>query len=171
MKIVQYNFLFFSGNILTAFITRAWSTSISIALMISICYSSERARRYFWLYHLYGWLFPVVTTFFIYLTSTIDKTKHEPVSGVVNFGTLQICVTIFFLGSCIIITSVNLIRIARRKYKLKHAHETSGVSFTIGEIQPLIRDEIESSQSQISIQSIPTSNYLFASINIYHLLL
>ncbi|CAF3083061.1 unnamed protein product [Rotaria sp. Silwood2] len=149
------NVLFISGSVLTALTTRSWAASISIALMISICYSHERARKYFWLYHLFGWLAPMFTTLVIYLQSKVDRSKGEPTLDTEKFGTIQIIASICLLASCIILTSTNLLRIARRTYRLKqNARENRSASFTTNEFQPLINDSNEYDQSQITIQSV-----------------
>ncbi len=139
---------------LTTLTIRSWVTSLSIASMISYCYSTERACSYFWLYHLYGWLGPISTALIIYL-----KSKNEPLAGSANFGEIQTIASIVFLAICIVICSANLLRIVRRAYKLKHnAGESRRVSFTINEIRPLLNDDSGLDQSQVTIQSISTGN-------------
>ncbi len=170
MKILIYiyiKFYFLPGSMLTTLTIRSWVTSLSMASMISICYSTERARSYFWLYHLYGWLLPISTTFIIYL-----KSKDVPLAGSVNFGAIQTSASMVFLAICIIICSANLLRIVRRTYKLKHnANENRRLSFSINEIRPLLNDDNGFDQSQTTTQSTSTSNQLFDYIYINNLLL
>ncbi|CAF4726475.1 unnamed protein product [Rotaria sp. Silwood1] len=143
------------GSVLTALITRAWAASISIALMISICYSYERARQYFWLYHLFGWLAPILTTVMIYLQSKVDRSKGEPTLDTEKFGTIQIISSICLLSSCVILISTNLLRIARRTYRLKqNARENRCASLITNEIRPLINDSNEYDESQTTIESV-----------------
>ncbi|CAF3574612.1 unnamed protein product [Adineta steineri] len=142
------------GNILTAFLTRAWATSISIALMISICYSKERARQYWWLYHLYGWLLPIFTVGVIYIESTIMTKNEDSKSRLRKIDTVQYSAAIVLLAICIITISTNLLRIARRTYQLKHdANESDSTSLNSNEIRPLIDEESEDIQRQLSINS------------------
>ncbi|CAF1241236.1 unnamed protein product [Rotaria sordida] len=139
------------GSILTALTTRSWATSISIAVMISICYSNERARQYYWLYHSFGWLVPIFTTFIIFFRSTIDRSKGEPPLDTQKFGETQVIASICLLAVCVVLTSTNLLRIARRTYRLK---QNARENFTITESRPLINDEHEYDQSQSTQQSV-----------------
>jgi hypothetical protein len=130
-----------------------------MVLMISICYSSERARQYFWLYHVFGWLVPIFAAVIIYLKYASDKTKDKPIVGAGSFGTTAIATLIFVLVLCIVITSSNLLRFARRAYRLRHdAQEIRRLSFTTSEIQPLINSEIEIDRSDRIIPEASISN-------------
>ncbi|CAF3391754.1 unnamed protein product [Rotaria socialis] len=134
-----------TGSILLALTTRSWATSISIALMISFCYSNERAHYFFWLYHLFGWLVPICTTLIIYYQSSIDRSRSESSMDTEKFGTVQTSASVCLLAICIIITSSNLLRIARRTYRLKQ---------NASETQPLINEGSEYTDSQTTLRSL-----------------
>jgi len=142
--------------------------------MISICYSNERARRYFWLYHLYGWLLPICTTLVIYLESPKPNANEDPVVGAKRVETTQVSAAIVLLALCIIISSTNLLLILRRTYRLRHDGQGNRrVSFTSTENRPLIDGEHddENDSNQISIHSTSTGNQLFDIIYSIDLLL
>ncbi len=89
----------------------------------------------------------------------MDKSKDDSMVGHGSFATIQTSIAILLLGLCLLINSANLLRIARRTYRLTHdAHETRRISFTSGEIRPLINYDSDTQQSQVTIQSIPRSN-------------
>lgn len=149
----------FSGGSLTTLITRAWSTSLAIILMISICYSNERAQKYFWIYHLFGWGVPIAVTLLLYLPALVNRPKDRPVAQSGDYGTMQTIVLIVFLVLCLVITTTTLLRIIRRRYKLKHSiNEDRRLSFTANEIQPLINNSDEIDQSQRTTSSTSTGN-------------
>lgn len=124
--------------------------------MISICYSSERARQYFWLYHLFGWLAPILTTSFIYLISSTEKSKGDPGLDTEKFGVIQVIASICLLLLCVIIASTNLLRIARRVYRLKQNAREAHESFLTSEYRPLINDNNDIDQSQTQTRSFAT---------------
>lgn len=154
-----------SGNTLIALTIRAWATSISIALMISICYSNDRVNKYFWLYHLFGWGAPICATTAIYIRSPYEQANNVTSSITDKLATVQNSASICLLALCIIITSANLLRIVRRKYQLRQNERGSrSESFSIGEIRPLINDTHDYSTSQT------TTTQSFASgIEIYYI--
>jgi hypothetical protein len=125
-----------------------------MALMVSICYSSERSRRYFWLYHLFGWLAPILTTALIYLAAAIDRQNDEPILYAPRFESIRYQASIVLLAVCVVISSANLLRIARQRYRLKHdAYGSRRASFTTNESQPLINGGIDQSQVTASTGS------------------
>jgi hypothetical protein len=136
------------GSILIALTTRTWATSLSIALMITICYSNQVARQYYWIYHIFGWIMPICTTLIIYFFSS-DQSKEILVLGAEKFGKIQIILSIVLLGLCILINTINLLRMARRTYRLQHDNH---VNSETTEGRPLINDdeeEIEEIQSTL----------------------
>ncbi|UJR28564.1 hypothetical protein I4U23_009797 [Adineta vaga] len=146
------------GSILTAFLTRAWATSISLALMVTMCYSRERARRYCWLYHLFGWLLPIVTTLAIYLISTISTKNEDSTAGLRKIETMQYSAAIVLLALCIIISTISLLLIARRTYQSKRNSEQNRRTNSLSEeIRPLMETENEDNDSHhASINSAST---------------
>jgi len=142
------------GGTFITITTRAWVTSLSIILMISICYSVERARKYFWLYHLYGWFVPILTMAIIYFTSKSEVTSGQSVLKAKYFQRIETIVVLCVLLLCAVISSANLLRIIRRNYKLKHQNNDNTIrrgSFSVNEIRPLINDENEISLSHRDI--------------------
>jgi hypothetical protein len=126
-----------------------------MALMISICYSKERSQFYFWLYHLFGWLTPVCTTLAIYFQARAEHSKDEPIKGLPIFETIQLTASTVLLAVCITIITINLLRIARRRYRLKYDKDGNRrVSFTSNESLPLIDEDND--RSQILIHSNST---------------
>ena len=105
----------FLGGIFLAFTTRTWASSLSIALMITICYSNQSAQRYAWIYHIYGWMMPICLSLMIYFLSS----NEIFVIGAKRFGRVQIILTIVLLALCILINTINLLRIVRRTYRLR----------------------------------------------------
>lgn len=141
--------------------------------MISVCYSSDRARQYFWVYHLFGWCVPICATLFIYLISENEKSKDQPIASSLNFEKTVVSVSIFVLALCIVVSSISLIRISRRIYRLKHKaqenrHESS---LPVNETRPLLNDESEIDQSYRTIPPIPSSNYSFHFIYLFVIIL
>ncbi|CAF3775579.1 unnamed protein product [Rotaria sordida] len=146
------------GSILIALTTRTWATSLSIALMITICYSNQLARRCYWIYHIFGWTVPLCISLIIYFFSSIDRSKEISTLEIEKFGKIQIILSTVLLILCILINITSLLRIARRTYRLKHDsienrshnninHSNSGIN----EIRPLMDDDDE----QVEIQPIP----------------
>jgi hypothetical protein len=130
--------------------------------MISICYSTDRACKYFWVYHLFGWFVPICATLVIYLISSKDKPKDQPIASSRNFETTIVSVSIFVLALCIVVSSTCLLRISRRLYRLKrNAQENRRENITENEIQPLLTNEDEIDQSYRTNSSTSTSNYSF----------
>ena len=127
--------LFDIGSIFLAFTTRTWSTSLAIALMLTICHSNQLAQRYSWIYHVYGWLMPIFTILIIYLFSS-------------NYGTqksdhVHLFLSIILLGICISLSTISLVRIARRTYRIKRKK--------IGESEgrkPLMNDNEEEEETK-----------------------
>ena len=142
--------------------TRTWAASLSLALMISICYSVDRARRYFWVYHLFGWLVPILATGTIYFLSKTAKSdddsllkakKLEMVSTIISIVTLSICITIIV---------VSLLRLIRRRYRLNRIEqERRDSSILINETQPLLQDDREIEHSQGTTPSNSSGTYSF----------
>lgn len=120
------------GSIFLALTTRTWLTSLSIALMITVCYSNQTACRYSWIYHAYGWIFPLGVSMIIYLYS-LNRDFKEISS--VKFGRIQIILSMILLTMGILINTINLLRIARRTYRLKHRKQSTSVG------RPLIDEE------------------------------
>ncbi len=138
----------FIGGIFFALITRTWATSLSIALMITICHSNQLACRYSWIYHIYGWIMPICVSLIIYFYSSIKQSKEISIIGIEKFGKFQIILSISLLCLCILINTINLLRIARRTYRLKHDnHSNSGII----EGEPLIYNE----EDETVMKSIP----------------
>ena len=157
------------GHSLITLSTRTWPTSLAIALMISICYSTARARKYFWVYHLFGWCVPLCATLVIYLISSNDRPKGQPIASSRNFETIVLSVSIFVLALCIVVSSTSLLRISRRLYRLKrNAQGSRRESMVENEVQPLITNEIPANQSYGTNQPVPTGNF---SIYFYNLIL
>jgi hypothetical protein len=130
--------------------------------MISICYSTDRACKYFWVYHLFGWFVPICATLVIYLISSNDKPKDQPLASSRDFKTTIVSVSIFVLALCIVVSSTCLLRISRRLYRLKrNAQENRRENLTENEIQPLLTNENEIDQSYRTNSSTSTSNYSF----------
>ena len=151
------NFHFISGSILIAYLTRAWATSISMVLMTSICYSREHARRYYWVYHVYGWLLPISATLATYLISTMSTQDGDAQAGLRKIETLQYSAAIVLLALCIITSSANLLRIARRTYQLKRdAQQSRRTSSVSNEGRPLICNDSDDDLSLRSISTIST---------------
>lgn len=142
------------GGSLITIMTRSWITSLSMILMISICYSVERARKYFWLYHLFGWGVPILTMVVIYFTSKSEVSSNQSVLKAQYFQRIETVVFMCVLILCVVISSANLLRIIRRRYKVKHqTNDCRRDSFSVNEIRPLINndDEINSSTRDIPI--------------------
>lgn len=108
--------------------------------MISMCYSNQMACRYSWLYHAYGWILPFGVSMIIYLHSSSKESKEISILGAEKFGRIQIILSIILLTFCILINTINLLRIARRTYRLKHKKQ-SNVGMIEG--RPLMDDEEE----------------------------
>lgn len=151
--------MYILGRSLITLTTRTWPTSLAIALMISICYSTDRAGKYFWIYHLFGWGVPICATLVIYLISSHDRVKGQPIASSRDFETIVVGVSIFVLALCIIVSSACLLRISRRIYRLKrNAQGSRHGSFAVNETQPLLSNQHEIEQSQ---RINPPSKYLF----------
>lgn len=152
--------IFDIGSIFIALTTRTWATSLSIALMITICYSNQLARQYSWIYHIFGWIMPICVSFIIYFFSSIDPSKEITILGVEKFGKIQIILSMFLLILCILINTINLLRIARRTYRLKHNGQINSdvneeqISGGI-ERRPLMNSDEE----EIDVQSTPLGNF------------
>jgi len=116
--------------------------------MITMCYSNQLADQYSWIYHIFGWIMPICVSVIIYVfSSIIDQSKDISTLGAEKFGKIQIILSIFLLVLCILINSINLLRIARRTYRLKHDnHSNSGII----EGRPLIDDNEEEAELQPS---------------------
>ncbi|CAF0988230.1 unnamed protein product [Rotaria sp. Silwood1] len=138
------------GSILIALTTRTWATSLSIALMITICYSNQLARRYSWIYHVFGWTVSLCISLIILFCSSSDRSKEASILETEKFGKIQIILSTVLLVICILINTISLLRIARRTFRLKHDsinnrshnnidHSNSGTN----EIRPLIDDDDE----------------------------
>ena len=143
---------------MAALVTRAWATSVSIVLMITICYSKQRALRYWWLYHAFGWLAPLCTTLAIFLASSLAAKDGDPKTRLQEITTLQYSAAIVLLALCIIVSSTNLIRIIRRMYQLKRGNEEHQRRSSISrENDPLIEhnddDDSTLNSHQASINS------------------
>ena len=152
--------------------TRTWAASLTLALMISICYSVDRARRYFWVYHLFGWLIPMLATGIIYLISKLAKPKEVPMLKGKNFETISTSVSMITLILCISIILVSLLRFARRIYRVNRiAQERRESSVLINETQPLLNDESEIENSQRAIPSTSSSKFFFRLIFSHELFL
>ncbi|CAF4066751.1 unnamed protein product [Rotaria sp. Silwood2] len=145
------------GSILIALTTRTWTTSLSIALMITICYSNQLARRCSWIYHIFGWTVSLCISLIILFYSSNDRSKEVSILETEKFGKIQIILSIVLLVLCILINTISLLRIARRTFRLKHDptenrshsnidHSNSGTN----EIRPLMDDD-----EQTDIQPIP----------------
>ena len=146
---------------LLALCTRTWVTSISIALMITICYSARRGCQYFWLYHLYGWFVPSFTLLIVYFKSSIDRSKEEPILGSEKFGQIQIVASLCVLLLCVIISSTCLMRIARRSILLKHkTNQTHWVLLLNPEDDPLIENDSNTTITSFSLNSSYEGNLL-----------
>ena len=77
-----------------------------------------------------------------------------------NFRKTQIILSIILLSICILINTVNLLRIARQSYRLKHdLNETRHVNPAINEVRPLMDDDDEE-EEPTDTQSIPLGYYL-----------
>jgi hypothetical protein len=144
-----------------AYLTRAWATSISVILMTTICYSKDHARRYFWVYHLYGWLLPISATLATYLISTMSTANGDAQAGLRKIKTLQYSTAIVLLALCIITCSVCLLRIARRTYQLKRdAHQGRRSGSLSNETRSLLcnSSDDDDDQSQRSINATSTGS-------------
>lgn len=152
------------GTTFTQLSTRSWAASLSIALMISICYSVERARRYFWVYHLYGWILPIIATGIIYLLSKLAKPKEDPMLRSKRLQKISSSVIIFTLVICITVILVSLLRFVRRTYRVNRIEqEHCQTNILNNETQPLLQDESEIENSQRAIpSSIPSSKSFFS---------
>ena len=95
------------------------------------------ACRYSWLYHAYGWILPFGVSMIIYLVSSSKESKEVSILGAEKFGRIQIILSIILLTFGILINTINLLRIARRTYRLKHKKQSNI------EGRPLIDDEEE----------------------------
>jgi hypothetical protein len=148
------------GHSLITLTTRTWPTSLAIALMISICYSTDRAQKYYWVYHLFAWCVPICATLVIYLISFNDRSKNQPVASSRDFPTIVVSVSIFVLALCIVVSSTSLILISRRLYRLKRIEQGSRRgSVTEGEFQPLLTNDSGTDQSYGTNRSASTGNY------------
>jgi predicted permease len=143
--------LFNLGGIFIALTTRTWVTSLSIALMITICYSNQLASRYSWIYHVYGWIVPICVSLIIYFCSSISQSKEISILGAEKFGKIQIILSIVLLGLCILINTINLLRIARRTYRLRHNPR-------LNEGRSLINDDEQEEEGESVVQSAPQGN-------------
>jgi hypothetical protein len=146
------------SGIFIALTTRTWLTSLSIALMITICYSNQIAYRYSWIYHVYGWIMPICVSMIIYFYSSINQWKEISILGAEKFGKIQIILSIVLLGLCILINTINLLRIGRRTYRSRN-------NARINEGRPLIDgdgndDEEEQQHEESIVQSTPQGNSL-----------
>ena len=135
------------GSILLAFTTRTWVTSLSTALMITICHSHQLARRCFWIYHLFGWIVPICISLIIYVFSSPNPLKSTTL-GAEKFGRIQIIFSIILLALCILINIINLLRITRRTYQLRQNSIDNGINdytndlnSNNNEIQSLMNDD------------------------------
>ncbi len=78
----------------------------------------------------------------IYTYSSINPYQDISVSGVEQFGKIQLILSILLLVFCILINTINLLRIARRTYRVRH--DSTGNhrrNSRISEGRPLIEDE------------------------------
>ncbi|CAF4515639.1 unnamed protein product [Rotaria socialis] len=148
------------GSILIALTTRTWATSLSMALMITICYSNRLACRLSWIYHIYGWIVPLVISLIIYFYSCVDQSKEKTILESEKFGKIQIILSIFLLSLCTIINTISLLRIVRRTYRLKSDsienqsfNHTTHSNSDNHEISPLIDDD--NPEQKTEIQQIP----------------
>jgi cell division protein FtsL len=98
---------------------------------------------------------PICTSLIIYFFSSINQSKEISILGVEKFGKIQIILSIFLLVLCILINTINLLRITRQTYQLKHDNH---VNSHIIEGQPLINDDEE---EVIELQSTPLGNFFF----------
>lgn len=134
--------------------------------MISVCYSVDRARRYFWVYHLFGWLVPILATIVVYLLTRTEKSTDD---ALLKAKTLEIdsdIVSIVTLAICIMVILVSLLRFIRRRYQLNRTdQEQRRSSILINETQPLLQDEREIESSHGTTPSTSSSNDLFPSIS------
>lgn len=153
-----------------ALTTRTWATSLSIALMLTICYSNQLAIRLSWIYHVYGWIVPLLVSLIIYIYSTVDQSKEISTLGSEKFGKIQIILSICLLFLCILINSISLLRIARRSYRVKHdstdnrslGHTTQSNSRN-HEVRPLIDGTEE--QIDVDIEPIHAGSFFSNSFN------
>jgi hypothetical protein len=155
--------MFFLGSILIAFTTRTWVTSISIALMINLCYSEQIACRFSWIYHVFGWIVPICISMIIYVYSLVNPLKEISITGVEKFGKMQIILSIFVLVLCILINTINLLRIARRTYQVRHdSTENHHRNSEAIEGRPLIEDEEETNMTEIAeVHPVEPDSQLF----------
>ena len=122
--------------------------------MIAICYSQKQAIKFYWLYHLCGWLVPIGITLAIYQTSSVDRSKETPVLALDKFGMMQIGASVGLLALCIIITSTNLLLIARRMYRLKNAAQRNARQRRLSdEDAPLIINEDDDERNDVLLTS------------------
>ncbi|UJR20961.1 hypothetical protein I4U23_024067 [Adineta vaga] len=138
------------GTLFTALATRTWVTSLSIALMFTICHSNEFARRYSWIYHIFGWIVPLSISLVIYFCSLANQQSKDipELLGAGKLGKLQIILSILLLVLCILINTISLLRIARRTYRLRHDltdHRSDQNDSNSGtnEVRPLMDDNDE----------------------------
>ncbi len=131
------------GSLFLALATRTWVTSLSVALMITICHSNQLAHRFSWIYHIFGWIVPICISLIVYFHSLLNQPKEISILGVERFGKVQLILSIFLLALCILINTISLLRITRRTYQLRHdSVENNNSKSGINEIiQPLIDDD------------------------------
>lgn len=159
-----YSGIFDIGSIFLALTTRTWATSLSIALMITMCYSNQLACYYSWIYHIFGWMMPICTSFIIYFGSSADESREITILGVEKFGKIQIIFSMILLNLCILINIINLLRMARRTYRLNHRDHLNSSN---NEEQPSRTIErrplMNSDEEEIEVHSTPSSlgNFFF----------
>lgn len=88
----------------------------------------------------------------VYLKPTIDRSKHEPIMNAEKFGMIQVIASFFVLVTCVTISMMALLRIAREAFLVKDKkHKTGWVLLSTAEESPLIINrDIETSGGSIS---------------------
>jgi hypothetical protein len=87
----------------------------------------------------------------IYFCSSISQSKEISILGAEKFGKIQIILSIVLLGLCILINTINLLRIARRTYRLRHNPR-------LNEGRSLINDDEQEEEGESVVQSAPQGN-------------
>jgi hypothetical protein len=135
--------------------------------MISVCYSVDRARRYFWVYHLFGWLVPILATVMIYVLLRAENSNDDSLLKAKRLETVSTIISMITLSICIVVILVSLLRLIRRRYRLNRLEqEQHHSSISVNETHPLLQHDREIESSQGTTPSTSLGNYSCSSINL-----